>query len=88
MCAKGYVYSYGSEKRHRINCCVSGSFKKKLQQEITTADAKSYLKMIDQTSAMSHIKNDLYSHKTQCTPLSDKYYDGIRYSPLNDKLAK
>jgi hypothetical protein len=54
-----------------------------------TADTKSYLKMIDQTSVMSYVqKNDLYSHKTQCTPLSDKYYNGIRYSPLNDKLAK
>jgi predicted RNA-binding Zn-ribbon protein involved in translation (DUF1610 family) len=33
-------------------------------------------------------KKLIFSHTTQCTPLSDKYYGGIRHSPLNDKLAK
>jgi hypothetical protein len=45
--------------------------------------------MIDQTTAVSRIQKKLiHSHKTQCTPLSDKYYGDIRHSPLNDKLAK
>jgi hypothetical protein len=50
---------------------------------------KILLKMIDQTTAVSRIQKKLiHSHKTQCTPLSDKYYGDIRHSPLNDKLAK